>query len=292
MADRYTYLPLVGVFIMLAWGVPELLERRRLWKAWLAPAALAVTGVLSICTWFQVGYWESSITLFEHATRVTKNNRLAHFNLGSALMEGRNDEAAVPELHETLRIDPRFFPAHQNLEIIYARQGNVEAALRHHAAAQWIIVELERSYRREAPCGSKANGVAMLDPEALGPDSESILEQYGRGMDLALQGRMDEALPHLEEALRLEPDFVEGHLALGSARLIQGRPSEATEHYREALRLRPGDPGAHYRLGAALMQEGRFEEALQHFAETLRRKPQHRGAKRLMQDIQAQQRSA
>jgi tetratricopeptide (TPR) repeat protein len=281
MADRYTYLPLVGVFIMGAWGVPELLQRRRLARAWLTPGAIAVLGVLSVCTWLQIGYWKNSIRLFERAAHVTENNRLAHFNLGGALMEAGRDEAAIRHFHEALTIDPRFHPAHQNLEVVFARRGNQEQAARHRALALWIIVELGALYQPSVPSEPK------VEP-APAPPADPISAFYRRGSDLALQGRIDEALPHFEEAVGRNPEFVDARLALGTALLILERRAEAIQHYLEALRIRPDDEGAHCRLAIALAQEGLEQEAAEHLAVVLHQNPGHPVARRVMRGIREQ----
>jgi tetratricopeptide (TPR) repeat protein len=124
IADRYTYLPLIGLFLMVAWGLPDLWTRWRWPQWWLAPAAGAVVATLTIATWHQVGYWQSSITLFEHTLRVTERNAVAHATLGSARMNEGNDEQAIAHLNAALAIEPALFTAHQNLAAIFARRGD------------------------------------------------------------------------------------------------------------------------------------------------------------------------
>jgi tetratricopeptide (TPR) repeat protein len=292
MADRYTYLPLTGLFVMAAWGLAELFEKRPLRQSWAMPAALAALGALTLCTWLQVGYWKNSVTLFEHTLRVTKENRLVHFNLGAVLMSERNDRPAIHHFEEALKIDPRFFPAHQNLETIFARHGDVEAARRHGAAALWLVAEKNGLYGVEVragtlvellTCSRTETGSGSADRD--GGPSVASRERYRRGTELARQGRIDEALPHLQAAVQLEPACVELRLALGTALLIAQRRADAIQQYGEALRLRPDDPRAHYRLAIALAEEGRIEEASEHLSEFLRQRPQHAAARRMMRAI-------
>jgi Flp pilus assembly protein TadD len=284
MADRYTYLPLIGIFLMGVWGAAELCEKWNRSKAWLTPAVVGVLGALTVLTWAQVGTWKSSIALFEHAVRVTERNAVAHLNLGSALMKAGDSDRAIPHLTKALDIDPRFFPAHQNLEVIYARQGNREAALRHRAAALWIILEDEAAYgfSRHAQRGPEATASSR-------EGSEAAAAHYGLGVDLATQGRIDEAVPHFEAALRLRPEWIEARLALGTALLIHQRRGEAMRQYLEALRLRPGDKSTRYRLAIALAQEDRIEEAIDHLSAVLHENPGHPAALWLIHILRGKQ---
>jgi Tfp pilus assembly protein PilF len=135
MADRYTYVPLIGLFLIIAWGGAELLEKRRVSYS---VAAMASVGLLLACmvdTWFQVGYWKNSITLFEHALRVTENNYLAHASLGLALAEpGRLDEAIV-HYGEALQINPNYSPAQAGLGFALAQKGKIAEAIVHYREA-------------------------------------------------------------------------------------------------------------------------------------------------------------
>ncbi len=144
----------------------------------------------------------------------------------------------------------------------------------------WIIVELDGEYLPSVPCARPVENVAV-------PQTDPISGRYRRAAHLASQGRIDEAIPHFEKALRLRPDFMEARLALGTALLIRGDRRAAKQHYLEALRLRPGDPAPHYRLAAALVLEERTDEAMRHLAEVLRENPAHQGAQRLMRRLEA-----
>ena len=131
MADRYTYVPLIGIFIMIAWGIPELLSGWRNRKIGLSTMAVACLLVLMATTWFQVRYWANSVTLFERALAVTENNYVLHSNLGVTLFsKGRVDEA-IGHFHNAMRINPRFAEVHNNLGIILIRKGKLEEAVAH-----------------------------------------------------------------------------------------------------------------------------------------------------------------
>jgi len=135
MADRYTYVPMIGLFIMLAWGLPGLGGKRL-----AVPATLVVCALIAV-TWRQVGYWRDSISLFRHAISVTEKNAVMHANLGLALRDrGRTDEA-IREYREAIRIDPEFAQAHNNLAVaLYFKGDYAEAWKEVHLAGQYGVI--------------------------------------------------------------------------------------------------------------------------------------------------------
>ncbi|MEW6264960.1 MAG: tetratricopeptide repeat protein [Thermodesulfobacteriota bacterium] len=244
MADRYTYVPLIGLFIAAAWGLQDLAARRRLLHQALTGAALAFLTACLILTWYQLDYWKNGFTLFLHATQVTRNNDWAHYNVANAYQRQRDFEKAAKHYLEALRINPRFPDAHLNLGHVHLVQGRLdEAAL-------------------------EFNETLRLDPQAVGA--------YGNlGLVRMRQGRNEEALSNFSQALRLNPSDPSVHNNMGTALWMLGRRDEAIRHFTEALRLKPGDPDGHNNLGNAFWAVGRLEEALAQFNEALRLNPNH-----------------
>lgn len=193
-ADRYTYVPLIGLFIVVAWGVPDLLHRlapRAALAAPLATAAVLVALALGAATSVQLGTWRSSIDLFTHALDVTESNAFAHFNLADAYSTQGNDEAELAHLREAVRIDPHFAEAHFNLTSALMRRHQVD--------------EVAALCREE---------------QALWPTEERTLVNLGI-LEL-LRGNFDEAESRLLEALRLYPDS-----AVASHNLVVARAARA-----------------------------------------------------------------
>ena len=177
MADRYTYIPLIGLFIIVAWGVPKLSSGLARRKKWLAAAATVLISILMVLTWQQVQYWKNSITLFEHSIKVTSNNYKLHYNLGVALVkEGRIDEA-VGHYSEALRIQPDSLNAHYNLGNVLARQGRIDEAIAHY-----------------------------LKVLRINPDYAAAHTNLG----IALIGKkkFERTIYHFQEALRITPDDI------------------------------------------------------------------------------------
>lgn len=174
LADRYTYIPLIGPFIMIAWGAAELLKNRSILLK--ATVATTIVAILAFQTYFQVGHWKDGPTLFSHTVKVTKDNATANFFLANALAEkGRLSEAAF-YYKEALRISPRFSEAHNNLGNVLIDQGVPEEALKHYQAA------------------------VTYQPR-------DKLAQYNLGTTLARLGRLAEAIGPLEMAIKLDPSF-------------------------------------------------------------------------------------
>ena len=244
MADRYTYLPLVGIFIALGWGASDLAARWPGTRPVLIAAAMAVLLALIGLTRLQVGFWSDSVTIFEHTLRVTTDNYVAHDNLGIALVARGDVEAGIRQYGESLRIKPDFIKAHNNLGWVLAERHRPEEAIDHF-----------RHALRVSPGYAKAH--------------------YNLGCALANQGRSVEAIDHFRQALRSDPEFTQVHNALGLALAAQNRPVDAVEQFEEALRINPDYIKAHENLAMICSGMGNLEQAEEHWREVLRLKPDH-----------------
>ncbi|MBC8427167.1 MAG: tetratricopeptide repeat protein [Deltaproteobacteria bacterium] len=186
MADRYTYIPLIGLFIMIVWGVPDLLGNWPYRKLVLRISAGLLLVLLAVCTWFQVSYWKDSIALFTHAIDVTDDNWMAHNNIGFPLVQqGRNSEA-IAHFSEAVRIKPDHAEAHVNLANSYGLEGRFEEAKQHFFNAIRINPDLADAH-------------------------------MNLGVIFARQGNLDKAINHFLAALRVNPDDVTTRLYLNRA---------------------------------------------------------------------------
>jgi Flp pilus assembly protein TadD len=135
MADRYTYVPIIGLFIMVAWTVAELAARWRYRRLVLATSMATLLLTLGICARLQLSHWQNSIALFSHTLDVTAKNHLAHNNLGVALARQGNLKEAVDHYSKALQAKPEYADAHNNLGVALARQGNLKEAVNHFSTA-------------------------------------------------------------------------------------------------------------------------------------------------------------
>jgi Flp pilus assembly protein TadD len=255
MADRYTYIPLVGLSIAVVWGVPELLKKWRHGKASLTATATLVIAVLSIVTWMQVGHWRDSVSLFSYALAVTKDNHLAHNNLGVALNAAGEKERAAFHYAEAIRINPRYSSYHYNYANHLAAHGKTEESITHYTEAIRLEPEyfnahnnlgLARASRREF------KEAAFYFREALRIRPGTAGVHYNLAIALANLGDRQEAERHLKEAVRLEPNFAEAHNDLGMVLAMQGKTQEGIVHFKEAIRLKPDFAAAQNNLKVAL----------------------------------------
>ena len=282
-ADRYMYVPMIGLLIMLAWGAADILGRWPRAKA----AAVAVTAATCFAcvplTWAQIQHWKNSQSLFEHALEVTTGNYVAHHNLGVALstVPGRLPEA-ISHYQAALRNKPNSARAHTDLGNALAKiPGHLPEAIGEFKAALEISPDSAIPHNDLGNALSKIPGrlpQAISEYEAalrLNPDYAEAHNNLGSA--LAKTGRLPEAIAQFESAIRFEPGYTEAQINLGSALAnLPGRLADAIARYRAALQLDPDSAEAHNGLGSALAQTpARLADAIAEYEAALRLKPDY-----------------
>ncbi len=241
LADRYSYLPSVGVFLAAAWALAGV--ARRGGGTLAASAALTVLAPLAALSWRQTAVWRDSATLFAHALAVTERNWLAHNNLAFELRrQGRNAEA-LEHFREAARINPAAAD-HASLGALAAAAGRLQEAV--------------EAYTR-----------------ALEARPSSVVDRYNVAGVLVALGRDAEAMAHYREALRLDPRHAESHNNLAILLSRRGDAPGAAEHFAAALRARPGYAEAHFNLGLELSRLGREREAVGHYRQAVGLRPDY-----------------
>ncbi len=242
MADRYTYLPSIGIGIMLIWGIVYLLPKEKLRKIILIPAAVIVLAVLTFLTWQQSGYWKNSVSLFNHALEATKNNYMAHTNLGIALAEEGKNNQAIAHYLAAIDINPHHANSHSNLGVALAAEGKNEEAIEHYLTAIKI-------------------------------NQDHYSAHSNLGVALAAEGKNEEAIEHYLTAIKINQDYDDAHYNLANLLTKQGKIEEAIGHYRETIKINPYNANAHYNLADILVKQGKNEDAIDHFREVVRINP-------------------
>lgn len=242
MADRYTYVPLIGLFILFAWGMGELAAWRRIPAAATSMAAVLLLSGLAALTWQQAACWKNSETLFRHALRVTDRNDLAHVNLAVTLAESGKREEAIQHYREAIRIRPGHAGAHFNLANQFLALGREDEAALHYAEAIRLKPDYTGAHNNLASlCMSRGLwGEAeshLLEARKHGPVTAGML--YNLGLVYAAQGDPGKAVPLLREAVGMKPDYAEAYNLLGVVLNRQGRKGEAAESFRKALLADP-----------------------------------------------------
>ena len=234
MADRYTYIPLIGLFILVVWGAYDAAGERKYHRVALAVFFPVIIVALIVSTAKQLSYWQDSRTLYAHTLAVTEGNYLVHNNLGNELAgAGEMDEALVHYL-EAVRIYPGYADGQCNLANAFARMGQEDEAIRHYLEAIRIMPDHEKAH-------------------------------YNLGITLARRGNLDEAMECFSETLRINPNSFDARYNLGSALAAKGKYDEAIGHFMEILRLEPGATQVRVRLGKAYWLSGDREKALKEY---------------------------
>jgi tetratricopeptide (TPR) repeat protein len=130
MADRYTYLPSIGIAVMLSWGIPYLIKSEKIRKNILFPVGIMFLSIMAILSWKQCIYWKNSAALFSHALQVTKDNAVAYNNLGTALFAEGKIKEAIDHYNETIRLQPDYSEAYNSRGIAYAKSGKYQPAIK------------------------------------------------------------------------------------------------------------------------------------------------------------------
>jgi tetratricopeptide (TPR) repeat protein len=274
MADRYTYLPVIGLFIAVTWAAANACMRWRFPTAIPACASILVLAACGAATWMQARYWHDSETLFRHSAAVTKDNFIAIENVGGVLFErGRLDEAL--ELYrQAYAINPRYAEAANSIGAVLATKGNDEAI-------EWFRKALELQPTHADALVNLGNALAKNGEAAeslkyfqaslnVKPDNYEARNNFGNA--LAKLGRFDEAIVEYQVALKSKPDAPLIHKNLGEMFAAKRRFDDSINEYRQVLAF-TNDPAAHYAIALTFAVQAKWDEAIQHFSETLRFAP-------------------
>lgn len=241
-ADRYTYLPQIGIYVAITWLATELGALWRVDRVAMGGLMGVITAALMLCAWKQAGYWKNSETLWRHALACTTDNTIAYVNLGHELYEeGRLDET-MALYQKALQIEPDNAELHNNFANALRKSGKQDEAL----------AEYEKA-------------VQMNPGFAEG--------QFNLGKALSLEGKEKDAIAHFQITLQLEPDFLPARMSLGSALLQDGQPEQAARQFQQALEIQSNDASLHLNLGLCYLQMGQAADAKAQYEEALRLNP-------------------
>ena len=281
MADRYTYLPSLGILILMVWGAGDLTRRWRPPARSLSVAGLAAVALCLVLTRQQLGCWRDSETLFRHALAVTEDNYFAHDNLGTALATRGQMDEAIGHFQEVLRLKPDLAAARNNIGYALDMIGRTDQAISQFQEALRLKPDFAAAHDN---LGYALDKIGQTDQaisqfqEALRLKPEYAAAHNNLGYALCKTGRLDEAIRHFQIAVRLAPDYAEARNNLGGALAMQGRTGEAAAQFEETLRLNPEHVRARNNLGNALLDQGQIDGAIRQFQEALRLQPDYANA--------------
>lgn len=280
-ADRYSYVPLAGIFIAVAWGVIALMARwPALRRAVPAAAAIIVLG-FGVVTNAQVQHWRDTVALWSHTADVTEdtnNNFGVHYALGEYYREHGQLAEAITQYDLAIARNPRYVESYWGLGRALSGAGQVGRAIGtfrdltrlkpDHVEAHAALAVLLNQMQKTDEAIAEYSEVVRLRPD-VGEGHHQL------GLALARSGRIGEALPHLAEAVRLDPQLPASRNDYGLALSESGHRDEARAQYEEALRLNPNQPESHNNLGSLLAAEGKFADAAREFEASVRVAPDY-----------------
>ena len=278
MADRYTYVPLIGIFIAIAWSLPEQIKTRK--EKLLPILSGIVISLLIALTWIQVSHWKNSITLFKHAINVTDTKYLGvatiHAFLGDAYHREGELGIAISEFKKSLDLDPSNLYSLNNLAATLAEQGNLKEGLSY---AQKLS-RLQPDYTPGLiTMGNILEETGKLDQaqiyyeQVLERDSDSFENYLNLANILYSKGNLKGAIPHYKKVVTLNPNLLEAHYNLGNIFGQLGQPIDAKKEFEQAIRCDKKQPLPHYGLGLIELQAGNYLKAIEAFEQALSLNP-------------------
>lgn len=267
MADRWAYIPYIGLFVIISWGGYELLNKYRLKNILAAAISLTILFVLSGATSVQVKYWQDSKSIYKHALEVGPVNPVMLNNMGNALVKEGKLSEAVGSYKEALLLKPDYAKAHNNLATAFYKLGRIDESVRYYSEALRYGPNFYKAHNNFGcllmELGKEKDAMFHFT-EALRVNPDYDEAHYNLGLLLFRQGRIEQAVSHYARAVSLNPYYAEAYNNLGLAYYKLGRTGYAVKHYNEALRLDPNMAEAHVNLGVTLFYAGDYNKALSH----------------------------
>jgi len=315
MADRYSYLPLIGIGVMLAWGVPTLLRHKTSSKKILLLAAIVFLAFLTLLTGQQCGYWKNSNTLFSHALHTTENNYIAHGSLGIALCKKGQTEEAIGHFNKAIRIRPDYYKPYDSRGVAYDKLGQYGHAIADFSEAIRLNPEYAASYNNRGAVYDKSgrheiaiedyNTAVRLKPEyadaynnrglvfARLAQNQKAIEDFSKAISLnpffvdaynnravvyTVLDRYDLAVSDLNKAISTNPDSLKSYINRAAIYAKLNQYEEVARNLTEVIRLQPDNDLFYYNRGFAYAKTGQYNAALNDFNKTLRLKDNHADA--------------
>ena len=273
MADRYTYIPLIGLYIIITWSVSDILKKLSYRKTVLTAMAVVTIFSLAITTNLQIKLWKNSVCLFKHTLNLTSDNYFIHNNLGTALMRKGRFKEALRHYQMALQIYPDFELAVSNMGLVYAMEGKTSEAIEYYLKALRIDPELiqTRIYLGTALRKQNKQTEAIQHYyDALKKDPDNTEVHYNLGVTMAEKKDFDRAIQHFNKIIELNYNYlVVAHYKLGNIYSVKGKLNDAINHYNAALNICPDFQEALNNIGIALIRKGNVDQAIFNFQKAL-----------------------
>ena len=268
MADRWTYVPAIGIFIMISWGSTAVVKKFKIPQAVSAILIILLTVYLILIARAQSNVWQNSITLFSHSLDVAEANHFIHYNLAETYARKGNKDEAIKHFKQALILNPQLARAHNNLGNILAQTNHPDEAIKHYFLALEInpnMLKTRLNLGKVLLNSGKLNKAIEQFRLCLKIDPENFKIYELLGKALARNKSFDEAIVSFKKAISLNPKSADAFNSMGGALAEKGEINKALEAFNKALSINPDFPHVHNNMGNVLMQQGRLEEALYHY---------------------------
>ncbi|MBI5216558.1 MAG: tetratricopeptide repeat protein [Ignavibacteriae bacterium] len=255
LADRYMYLPIIGLAIMVAWGVPSFLKTWRNSRQFIIASFAIVVLCMIVGTRLYASKWKDTTSLFSHALSVTSNNYIAHDCLGTELADSGKHTEAARHLREAVRIMPTYTYSKSKLGAILLSQGNIDEAI------SYFLLCL-----RDMP--------------------DNVSTNNNLGVAFAAKGQLEKAATYWNRAIEIDPENADAHSNLARLYSIQGKTEKAIQAFETVLRLDANHVQAHYNYGNLLATTGKTQDAKFHYSEALRITPGFQDARTALRKLE------
>ena len=246
-ADRYTYIPLIGLFIIAAWGIPELMKKWRYRDEMLVASSSITLSCFFIITWTQVSYWQNSLMLYNHALKVTDNNYLAYNNRGYTYEAFGNYKQAIEDYDRAIEIDPEYAIGYYNRGHCNQNHGNIKQAI--------------KDYDR-----------------AIEINPKNVIAYTNRGLVIENLGNFKQAIENFDKSIEINPKYAEAYLNRGNAYSAIGNQKQAMEDYDKAIEINPNLAEVYYNRGVVYAALGNYNQAIKDYDRAIEIKPNFAGA--------------
>ncbi len=287
-ADRYTYLPQIGLYLMAAWTVRDLTASWRYRVLILWTAGIVIIAALMACAWKQTTYWRTNEALWRRTLACTSPNPMAEANFNTALgqklaLQGRYQEA-VPLYRRALEIAPDFAgaayfaEAHYNLGTLYFKLNQADKAgeeLQQAIDLDPGLAEAHYNWALLLAARGRLGEAIEQYQKAIIASPDFIEARYDLGVAFGLRGQVEDAIEQYRKAIEINPDYADAHGNLANLLLAQGRLDEAVQEYQRTLKLVPNSAQAHFRFGQALQKQKKYAAAMAEYQKTLELDPRH-----------------
>ncbi|MDD3953249.1 MAG: tetratricopeptide repeat protein [Lentisphaeria bacterium] len=276
MADRYSYISLIGLFVMAAWGVPELLKKWRYRKeTLLALSALIVLG-LSVKTWTQVGYWQDSVALYDHTLKVTDHNWVIYNNRGAVYNDRGNYRQAIEDLNKAIEIKPDYADAYSNRGAAYKGLGNYRQAIEDYNRAIGIKPNEAMAFSNRGNAYKGLGNVRQAIEDynrAIEIKPDEAMAYGNRGVAYKGLGNYRQAIEDLNKAIEINANYVDAYMNRGAAYGALGNYRQAVEDLNKAIEIKPDEAMAYRNRGNAYAGLGNVRQAIEDYSRAIAIKP-------------------